>query len=356
MDKLDDIYYNVSDPGGYASVLGLYRSARERGLDVTIKNVREYLARQDAYGLHKPARIRFKRNKTISSGVDSLWQADLIDVQSISKHNDGKRYLLSCIDVFSKMAFVEAVNNKRGETIATALVKIFDRGRSPASLNTDHGSEFIAQAVQKELKQRGIKYYAHHSEIKCAVIERWNRTIQTKMYRYFTGKGTLKYIDVLQDLVSSYNTSYHSSIKCKPIEVTSQNTRRVWETLYGDQRPTMPIPYTLEVGDIVRISKSKRLFEKGYLPNFSEELFRVVKRLPRKPPVYMLEDLKSEPVLGTFYSEQVLKVYKDLATCEFKIEKVIKRRRNPDNTVDLFVKFLGYNSDFNDWVREVDLQ
>ena len=80
----------------------LYRAARRYG--VTRYRVLEWLQLQPGYTLHKPARKRFRRNRVIVFGIDSQWQADLVDLQSLSQWNRGYKYLLTCIDVLSKFA------------------------------------------------------------------------------------------------------------------------------------------------------------------------------------------------------------------------------------------------------------
>jgi hypothetical protein len=123
------------------------------------------------------------------------------------------------------------------------------------------------------------------------------------MYRYFTLKGTWKYIDVLQDLVDSYNNSYHRSVKRTPASVNRKNQDEVWMTLYGKQPPKTG--YTFNIGNQVRISKAKKVFDKGYLPNWSEEIFTILKRIPRNPPVYKLKEFDGDELEGTFFPTRV---------------------------------------------------
>ncbi|KAJ8018950.1 hypothetical protein HOLleu_42760 [Holothuria leucospilota] len=115
------------------------------------------------------------------------------------------------------------------------------------------------------------------------------------MWKYFTYRNTLKYIDILPNLVKGYNHSYHRSIKMCPVEVTKDNENQVWRTLY---RPGINIKasFKYKVGDKVRISKTKLKFEKGYLPNWSEEIFTIVKRKAKPVPVYKLSDWGGEPI------------------------------------------------------------
>ena len=157
----------------------------------------------------------------------------------------------------------------------------------------------------------------------------------------------MRYIEVLQDLVDSYNKSKHRSIQKKPINVTQKNEREVWHTLYGEREKEGPVKYKFEVGDQVRISKMKRTFEKGYLPNFSKEIFTVSQQIPRHPPVYKLKDYDQEELSGTFYNEELQKVIKEDDV--YEVEKILKTRGKGKNK-EVFVKWLGYPAKFNSWI------
>ena len=155
-------------------------------------------------------------------------------------------------------------------------------------------------------------------------MERFNRTLKTRMYRYFTAKSTNRYIEVLQDLVASYNQSVHSSIGMAPADVTDKNQRQVWVKLYGGKYPTSDA-FTFQVGDPVRVSRIKGKFEQGYLQNWSDEVFVVVQCIGRVPPVYKLRDVAGELLEGTFYSQNLQRVTKPMDTY-FKIEKVLDEK------------------------------
>ena len=197
------------------------------------------------------------------------------------------------------------------------------------------------------MKKEEIQLYNTYNETKASVVERVIRTLKTRMWRYFTAKKTMRYIDVLQDLVDSYNKSKHRSIQKKPMNVTQKNEREVWHTLYGEREKEGPVNYKFEVGDQVRISKMKRTFEKGYLPNFSKEIFTVSQQIPRHPPVYKLKDYDQEELSGTFYNEELQKVIKEDDV--YEVEKVLKTRGKGKNK-EVFVKWLGYPAKFNSWI------
>ena len=106
-DSLKKLYYSAEDTGSYGGLERLYRRAVEAQVpDITRDAVRDFLSRQRAYTLHKPARRHFPRNRIYVGKIDKQWQADLADMVGLQRDNGGKRYILTVIDVFSKFAWV----------------------------------------------------------------------------------------------------------------------------------------------------------------------------------------------------------------------------------------------------------
>ena len=138
--------------------------------------------------------------------------------------------------------------------------------------------------------------------MKAAIVERFNRTLKEKMWRFFTHKKSFRYMEVLKDLLTSYNNSYHRTIKTTPRSVTSQNEDSIWHTMYGHPKllpDETAVRFKFKIGDLVRISKVKRIFDKGYTANWTREIFKVFACEPRKPPVYRLTDLHpTKPVFS----------------------------------------------------------
>ena len=98
---------------------------------------------------------------------------------------------------------------------------------------SDKGTEFLNSMFQSMLKRRGIKFYTSKNEdLKARMVERFNRTLKTKIYRYFTYKNTRRYVDVLDDMLHSYNNTYHRSIGMAPTEVDVDNEHIVRKRLY----------------------------------------------------------------------------------------------------------------------------
>ncbi|KAI0234449.1 hypothetical protein LSAT2_015279, partial [Lamellibrachia satsuma] len=165
------------------------------------------------------------------------------------------------------------------------------------------------------------------------------------MWRYFTKHQTWRYINILQDLVHSYNNSYHRSIGMAPSQVSYRNQEKVWQRLYGHDGKGVP---KLRVSDRVRISKYKGKFEKGYTANWSEEIFTIHEVHPSAPPVYRLKDDLGEVLEGTFYEMELQKVLVPPDKL-FYVQEVLDRRKVGGRN-QVFVKWFGYPSKFNSWI------
>ena len=204
--------------------------------------------------MHKPVVRHFRKRKVYVGGIDNIWAADLIDMQAFAKDNDGVKYLLCVIDLFSRYGWIMLLQNKSGVSVYDAFTKIFtSSGRKPVKLWVDKGTEFY----NKHVKSLGVELYSTENEEKSCVVERWNRTMKEKMYKYFSANSTRRYIDVLDEMVSIYNNARHSSIKMTPSKASMKvNEKTVFMNLYGDEI-SEPIKPMFSVGDKVRITKKK---------------------------------------------------------------------------------------------------
>ena len=190
------------------------------------------------------------------------------------------------------------MKNKNAHSLVQAFDSILSEKRKPEKLRTDKGTEFVNELFQQYLKKQGIQFYTAKNEPKATVVERVNRTLKLKLYRYFTGVNSLRYIDVLQDIVDSYNNTYHRSIGRAPATVSLLNVGQVRRKLHCKIERSKPKRFKFKVGDHVRLSLHKRLFKKGYKMNWTEEIFQVANCLPRPPVVYEVRDLLEIPIEG----------------------------------------------------------
>ena len=203
-------------------------------------------------------------------------------MKSFSKHNGGVKYLLNVIDVFSKYAWSVPLIDKTGKSMTRAFETIVEK-RKPSKMWVDRGGEFYNRTMDRWLEENGIERYSTYNEGKAVVVERFNRTLKTRMWKYMSANNTYRYIDVLDELLRKYNSSYHRSIRSD-----KRNESAVWNHLYGDV--VAPIKPKLKVGDRVRISKKKTIFEKGYTPNWTEEVFEITHVQDTTPVTYKIKD------------------------------------------------------------------
>ena len=212
--------------------------------------------------------------------------------------------------------------------------------RKPNKIWVDKGSEFYNASFKKWLQNNDIVMYSIHDEGKSVVAEGFIRTLKSKIYKYIkTSISKNMYIDKLDDIVDKYNNTYHTTIKMKPIDV-KDNTYTNTDKEINDKG------LKFKVGDLVRISKYKNIFTKGYTPNWSEVVFIIKKVKNTVPWTYIINDLNGEEINGTFYEKELQKTNQE----EFRIEKVIKRKGD-----EIYVKWKGYDNSFNSWIVKKDL-
>ena len=256
---------------------------------------------QLANELHKPVRRRFDKITVFAKQVDDVWAADLVDMSSFSRLNKGYKYLLTVIDVFSKYGWIVPLKTKTGKEVAQASRKLFLSGH-PSRLWTDKVTECYNQQLKDVLAANNVMLYSTENEEKSSFVERWNRTMKNIMWNYFTANNTQKYIDVLPNIVEKYNNTYHQSIKLTPSDARNlASYQHVHNALYAKVNARKATLSKFHVGDKVRITRKKGTFEKGFTPNWTEEVFTISSVKATKPPTYAIKDTLGEPVQGSFY-------------------------------------------------------
>ena len=346
--QINDVYYDAENPGGYGGVARLRYAANTNKVETD-----EFLKRQRTYTLHKPARLRYSTRPYKTAGIDQQWQADLVEMIPYEEVNDGYRYMLTVIDLFSRFAWAIPIKNKTGKEIMRAFRDIFATGRKCERLQTDEGREFTNRHVQHLFNVENIRFFIVKSQFKAAICERFNRTLKSKMWRYFTRHGSYRWVDVLPELMRAYNASVHRSIGMAPNDVNEDVEHELWlkQERKGPQKVTSREPASMfEVGDEVRLSKAKQVFAKEYLPNWTEEIFTITQVLDTEPVQYKVQDYRDDEIQGSFYGAELQKVARP---AQYAVEKVIRTRRVRGRTQYL-VKWLGYGPEHNSWVDDMD--
>ena len=343
-------YYSLEQSGSLGGVAALKKGLKKKNKKFKTSTITKWLQSQDTYSLHKPVIKKFKRRATVVSGLNDQFQCDLIDIKRYKDHNQSFQYILTVIDVFSKYGWARALKSKEGAEVAKHL-KVILTERKCRAMQSDKGKEFYNVNVERLLKSKGITHFStENDDIKAACVERFNRTIQNKLHRWFTKSRTFQWFDALPKIIDSYNHTVHSATNEEPANVTHKNEEDVWQTLYSHlSSPSQKAKFSLK--DHVRISKYKHIFSKGYDANWSTELFLVDKVLATDPITYQLQDTKGEQIHGSYYEKELQKVS---PSKQFLIEEVIDERHF-NGYIQYYVKFKGYPKKFNAWVNKKDM-
>lgn len=329
--------------------------------NISYKKAKEILEHEESYTSHREYKKPRTYNPHYVHKRREQIQGDLIDIRDLSRVNRGYQYLLLLIDVFTKKIWLYPMKNKTGVESAGKIREWLESLRTtPEILRTDNGKEFAARTVQAILTSYQVAWQVAFGTSKAAVAERANKTIQILIYKYLTQSETFKYIDVLEDLVESYNSRPHRSIgKMTPNEADlPRNQNRVhkihmkrYRKLGNSRRTKLPF----KNGDTVRVKIDSKIISRdrrAYAKQFTNEYFTII-GINRKmaKPMYYLKSMNSDEVIeGGFYKEELQLIRGSV----FKIESVVGRRRR-NGVVQLKVRWRYFNDSHDSWINQRDV-
>lgn len=271
-DDLRRLYY---DPEvGYTSATRLLQVAKSRGIDVKLKQVRAFLAKQQVAQIHQTTHREREYLHIVSPNLDERWQADLIEFPKLSKDNNGHRYILTIVDVYSRYAWCIPLKDKQGKTVADALEELFQKGRRPlSSFTSDSGSEFANKHVKRLLKRYNVRQYTSQTgdHERLGMIERFNRTLKTYLARYFTATNATTWVNVLPSFVRNYNSQKHRMTGRAPKDVVKDSIANPTE----QNLEAIGKFESFRIGDVVRVRLDSNIFTKGYVPRFTKKTYIV---------------------------------------------------------------------------------
>lgn len=317
-------YKTAADPISYS---GLSKIKSHLGR-VGITALKKQLAYIPEYTNFREQKKPKRRNPFYIYSWRRQIQIDLIDFQKISKNNDGVKYLLAGIDCFSKYLVVVPMRSKSAENSLAALTIMIDRFRPfPPGLEIlcDRGSEFRNKKVMDYLKKEKIKQTFSTSDLKASIVERVNKSIQTRIYKHIHNRNDLRYIDDLESVVSAYNNAIHSTIKMSPKEAELPENHVNVRSNLGEfyfRRRKKP---RFKINDVVLIAKANTKFSRSYQTSQTLEPFTIIKVKSRMPiPMYELKSLvENDKIEGGFYGSELTLVKRLRGKIERENEKKI---------------------------------
>ena len=362
-EYLNSVYFNPSAPGSFTSPLKLWYAVRKdankpKGLD--LKKVKNWLKLQDTYLLHTRPRQHFPTDHYIVDFIDSEWQSDLLDMTSLAKQNRPYRYIFVLIDTFSRFLWCKLLKTKTATETAQKFEEIIqETSRAGHILLTDQGSEYRGRPFQEVLKKHKISHLLAYGPHHAAICERVNQTIEHRLYKYFTQSGTTRYVDVLDDIVYSINHTVHSTLHRTPASITKENEMEVYEQVYEkivNKAAAQPLRYEFELGDMVRLTRARTPFHRGYKESWTQEIFVIWNRIPSRPVRYRVKDLLGEEVRGSFYSSELQKVnLSDPNSVKYTIDRILSYK-TVNGTKFAKIRWYGLPPKFDSFIKKSEIK
>ena len=350
-------YFTPTNSAAFSGLEKFYRFVRNKRKDIPKTVVRQWLQNQPSYSLFKSVQKKFKRPKVISPFRGYLVDADTAHFTQFANENDGYKYIAVFIDVLSHYLYTFPMKTLKSQEMKKVLTELFHHIK-PYMIRSDRGGEF--QGLSKAyLKDMNVKFLTTSEHSKANYAERVIRTIRLKIARYMKHNHTVRWVDVLPDITKSYNNTYHRSIKMTPAEALVADEVLMWKVQYEPEllkvKPTKNKKFAFNVGDVVRIVKLTKAFDKESQPKWTEELFSVVSRTKNQGiPKYTLKDFNNEPILDSFMEPELQKV-EITGDSTYDIEKII-RKRTLKGKKQVLVRWKGWGPKFDSWIDETEVK
>ena len=289
-------YYDVKKPAAFTSVSKLFGEIEKEGNkhNISFDRIKEWGYKQDAITLNA-SKIRKKapRRRVITGLRDTLYDVDLLQLNQdrFKKANDSTSFLLICLDVFSRFARVAPLKSKNANDVLEGFKKILPKTNTDKlSLRCDSGREFNNAVIKNYMKARSINMYFANSSIKGNYAEIFIKGFKRRIFRMFQYQGHYRYVDKLDDLVQSYNSTEHSSISMAPKDVSAHNEQQLWDRQYfppsaykaefkaavtRGQRKSRVKPFEHKIGSTVRVTYLRQPFSRDYDHAYSGEIFKI---------------------------------------------------------------------------------
>ena len=354
---------NYSNPNSPFAFSGVRKIQKFINNQLSKEEINQILLKKESYTLMKQSFDK-KKNKTYTPIIaykylDNL-QGDLIDVSSLSQENNNIKFLFCIVDIFTRYAWVFAIENKKADTILEVLHYFFRmKDEKVLNISFDFGGEFKNVKIQSFLKKKNVKVWFSVSPNKCSIVEAFQKYLQRKIYAYLIEKETNSFIEVLPDIVYGYNNSYHSFLKMSPNEaMLKENLYKVQKSHFSlFKRFNKKKKPKYSIGDIVRVTLDKKSFLKrrSYQIQNSYAKYEIYKISIKNTiePKYFLKHIDSEEKLvnGYFYENELIPV----KNYSFR-GNVIKKRKNKKGRNEYLFKFRGYPDRFNQWLGSQDIE
>ena len=351
---LHKTYYDAKNSASYSTVKKLYDEIKAKNKNITLEQVAKWLQGQPVYSLFKPRIKKFPRRKIVKLMPYRDAQADLVDLTSLASYNNGYGWLLCMTDVFSRYSYVRELKNHTVASVKSGFESIFEEAQqTPKNLQTDRGSELLA--LHEFWKQNDINRFSTTTSVKASMVERYQKTLETRIFKYLKANNTKKYIDKLQDIVYSINHTKSRVLYGKtPYEAlndppTIKFLKQKFDEEMDKWKSRFPVKSKYKVGQLVRIVKDIKVFDRGYHTQFQDEVHKISQVLKnQRPYMYKLEGKRNSyyaiqlsPVSGPLEEDKSLADKKKgyyIFTTREKPGKKLRSGKNRTTDIEYLLK------------------
>ena len=324
----------------------------------TKEDVDKALTKNDTYTSFKQHRRSKSYSPIYVYRKRELFQSDVVffQKQELVDANNGYKYLFTTIDVFTKMAWIYPMKENKCAVVMKCFKDILRQcGDKPERLNTDRGSELICKQFTTFLKENKIHHYLSYSLRKCPVVERFNLTIQQLLYKMMKQNNTYEWTKLIDKAMKIYLNRKHRTIKMTPLEAEKDENGPILRQTYlkkyikAGKKKRKP---KFSEGDTVRIYKERGTFHRGYMEDFTTEIFTINKVLNNLPvPRYKIKEENGDEVVGSFFEDELIRYDPP----EFYEIDVIKTKGKGKNKQYL-VHYRGWPSIYDEWKKESEMK
>ena len=304
----------------------------------------------------------FSRRSFLVKKPGCMVCVDTAFMDKYTKSNRGIKYLIVFIDMYSRYLTVYPSKSIANFEMKNILNDFFSNNiHKYEKINTDSGVEFLSKFAKEIYNKFEVHHYCTYSkEIKSSIAERVIRTLKSKIHKYITHTNSEKYIDVLDEIVSSYNRSSHSGLLQRtPLNVhlmfNCNEILNFTSEMFKYRVSKKRVPSRdYDAGEYVRLKSthaSQNIFRKGFHQRNTSEIFKIHSlNSSHIPTTYNIVDLDGEKILGVFYKQELVVVR---PKSDFKIKILKKRKRK--GKIEYFVNFIDHPNSSNQWIPSENL-
>jgi hypothetical protein len=294
---MDDELFRLYKKYNYPSFAKFSQILKQNNVVVKNKEIKEFINKQSVNQLHKRTTKQKQMLKFIWAYEPyEMLQIDLLDYQKYSRINQGFKYVLIAVDVFTRFAYATPIPDKTPKSVLYGYKRFLRDTRTPElnegqvynlskvnAIYHDSGNEFkgIFNSYLKDNNTYSLTAdIGDHKSL--GVIDAFSKSFKTMISKYMTANNTTKFYDAIDDLVEAYNSSPHSSINnIAPVDafkgnnyllIKSINREKMLHNMSVNNKQYLKI----KVGDNVRIRIKKNIFNKGYEATYSDEVYKVI--------------------------------------------------------------------------------